>query len=715
MPNFANLKEVQPNFSTLTPGVVAPTPVTSESIWQKLANGAEKIPGGAPAAAAFRIAPQVVPAIKEIGSDLNNRITNDAKIQASSESAPYKFLDQAGQAAAAVSDTIGTGIKVLFPTEVKDAVKNQIKASLLQPDNANPLVNKTTGQVTPSPAYTSIVNWYKQLDPETQQHLGATGQIALLLSNALVPAAAKEGVSAATDVIDAAAPVIEKAANVTSDTGKAVVDVTKKAVASTPEKQLSKLTADWTNATPTNRAGFKNARAVLANSPTTPDFLAKQGLNPIAHVVDGQFVTADAADTLHETADQLSHETLRPSLQMADYSTPKTPVSEVISDAIKNVTSDTNSITEGDKAKIIKNIQSESDALKAKFPEGMTLTDMHDNKITYAKNGGYSPIKPAADNNLATANRSIASSLQKIVEAKAPESVPVKAFNKYLSQYHKAADYLTALDTKKAPVSLAQHVARAASKLTGAAIGAHLGGLPAEFAGYQVGKALEHAVENLMGAARKDFLNNLEKTNNPAFQKVQQFLRDKNAGSPGILKLPPATNKSPIPLGAPKDISAKAPYAAKAGYPLARDPKTGKVMKTFTSQLQSEKPLERSQPQAKAPATIKTSNAIGDKPTPKTTNVKRTLSSGFAKIPSKIPQEAQRIMSDLTDYVANSYKPDAATATKLEQDAADIFDKYIGGKAPLTLKGLANKFGRVLEKNNFGKGPARDEAGKFSK
>ncbi len=110
-----------------------------------------------------------------------------------------------------------------------------------------------------------------------------------------------------------------------------------------------------------------------------------------------------------------------------------------------------------------------------------------------------------------------------------------------------------------------------------------------------------------------------------------------------------------------------------------------------------------------------TNPSIGDKPTPKTTRASKPLSSGFVKIGNaKPPQEALNTMSDFTDYVSGSYKLKGEAASSMEQEAADLYDKYIGGRPPKTLQGLANAFGKTLEKNNYLKEQGRDSAGRFS-
>lgn len=290
----------------------------------------------------------------------------------------------------------------------------------------------------------------------------------------------------------------------------------------------------WQKPTTINNTSYAKARAVLAKDPSTPQFLAEQGLNPYGHIENERYATADTADALRDTAGHMSSDTLRPSLQAADASgeVEKTPVSEIVKDALANLGKD-KGVTPADMNTAQQHINTEGSALAEKYPDGMNLTDLHDNKITYAQNSGYSPIKDPATNLKATANRSLSSVLGDAVESKAPAGIPVKDFNSYLSKYYKGADYLDALDGKKAPVSTLSYLARKGGQLMGVGVG-HLvgGGILSDVIGYQVGGALEHAVENMAGHARGQFLENLQKTNPDAYTKVQDYLNSHGESAP---------------------------------------------------------------------------------------------------------------------------------------------------------------------------------------
>jgi len=359
-------------------------------------------------------------------------------------------------------------------------------------------------------------------------------------------------------VIDQAKEQIPQKIDTAIETVKNInpIQTAKETVFGKPEKQIANMTKEWTEPAKTNTSGNKRVVKVLAKDPTIPQFLSEQGLDPKSHIEDGKYSTKETAIDLKDTAGKMSREGLRPALKDADYYTPKTPVIDLKPHIIEEIKRADN-ITPGNESAIEAIADKEIAALEKKFPMGMSLTDMHDYKITYSKNAGYSPVNDPLVNNTATANRSISSVLQKAVETKAPPSIPVAEFNKYLSKYYKAADYLDAIDTKKVPVGPGTKIIRATAKATGTMVGAHFGGLPTEFAGYSLGGALEHAVENMPNPVRTQFLNSLQKTNPEAFNRVQTYLGDAKTRMETQPKLPAGsekgTEKNPIITPTPSE------------------------------------------------------------------------------------------------------------------------------------------------------------------
>lgn len=331
------------------------------------------------------------------------------------------------------------------------------------------------------------------------------------------------GVKNAVAAVDAAVP--------NGGAGGATVS---SVIPTTPEAAINAAKTDWQRAIETAGPRFNKARAVAAQNPDLdiPNFLATHDIAPYDHVDDDIYSTEDTADKLRASAGEISRSSLRPSLQMADYNTAPTPVSEITNTATKDLKSFPQ-LTADDSENINDLITKKTEALERKYPDGMSLTNMHDEKITYAANGGYKPMASAADNNSAIANRIMGGTLGRMVEEKAPSDLPVGEFNKSLSQYYKAADYLDALNGKRAPVSPVQQIIRYAARAGGALAASHLpgGNLVGDFIGYQLGKYAEMQLENMTGPMRAMYLKNLKITNPAAFDQVTEFLNKNTAGA----------------------------------------------------------------------------------------------------------------------------------------------------------------------------------------
>lgn len=293
-----------------------------------------------------------------------------------------------------------------------------------------------------------------------------------------------------------------------------------------PEVQakLQGVANDWAKPSTINEPKYNNARAVLEKDPEAPKTLAQNGINPFEHIEDGKYSTEDTAQKLRDDNGKLSRDLLRPSLEIADQATPKTVMAE-----LKPAVDDTYGVTPDDAEAIQTRLTSKLGALGRKYPEGMSLTNMLDERITYDKNGGYKAFKSNADNIDAIANRAIADTIRTTLETKGDQAgVPVSDFQAELAKNYKAADYLDALHGKKAPVSLSQSIARYGAKITGAKLAGMVGGgdIVSEFVGYHIGGALEKFVENMTNPMRDSFLKNLEKTNPPAFVKIEAYLKE---------------------------------------------------------------------------------------------------------------------------------------------------------------------------------------------
>jgi len=376
-------------------------------------------------------------------------------------------------------------------------------------------------------------------NPAVEGDLKAVGNVANL---GATTALAGQGAEAMGDVGEAAA-------NPETPIGKAtqgVKSVTDAIGSKAQEHYVNAEKADWAKPTESPMATYNKANAVFEKAQSMghdiPETLVKNGIKISDNIEGGRYTTAPSAEQIRDDAGTASRQILRPSLQMADYRTPPTPVDE-IKVPEKSIQEQGRGVTPDDMEKIKIIIDNKLKALKNKYPDGIGLTNMHDERITYSQNGKYSRVNdPAVDNN-AIANRSIASVLKEMVTDKAPEDLKeyIKPFQEELQKQYQAADYLDELDGKKVPRTILSSVANYAGKYAGLGIANKLGGgLLGDVAGYHLGGLVENVLENMPDPIRGHFLNNLEMTNPKAFDAIKNFIGEEKAAQLQRRMLPAA-------------------------------------------------------------------------------------------------------------------------------------------------------------------------------
>jgi len=397
-------------------------------------------------------------------------------------------------------------------------ISNAIKSTVTAASN-----EKGIQSFAQNPMVSDLLNSVDKISEKINQLAQAHPEFARNLNNALAVTTAAIGEKPATEVAQSTIDSTKASLNATADTiaSKASNINPFKEQPISPEEMQSNLKGvaeDWAKPTTVNEPKYNNARAVLEKDPEVPQTLAQNGINPFSNVEDGKYNTEDTAQKLRDINGKYSKDLLRPILEDADKTASPTLLTE-----IKPTIDNTYGVTADDAETIQSKLKKKLDALGRKYPDGMTLTNMLDEKITYDANGGYKPFKSNADNIDAIANRAIANSIRTTLETKGEAmGIPIKDFNAELAKNYRAADYLDALHGKKAPVSVGQSIARYGAKVIGAKTAGLLGGgdLVNEFVGYHAGGALEKFVENMTNPMRDSFLKNLEKTNPPAFTQI---------------------------------------------------------------------------------------------------------------------------------------------------------------------------------------------------
>lgn len=353
--------------------------------------------------------------------------------------------------------------------------------------------------------------------------------------------------------------------------------------------QFDSVVNDWIKPSTINKPSYKAAANIVSNNPEVGETLTKLGVNPYSHVENGVYDTKDIQQSIIDNAGKKSGEMLRPALRLADASTAPIPATDILTTALKSMENNSG-MTPTIKKDVTEKITSMVNDIQQEYPKGLTLENQLDEKINHDANGGYNPIKSNSDNNTAIANRSIANAFRTTLEQNAPKDIGITAFNKELTKWYTAADYLGALNDKKAPVSVLQSAIRYGSKIIGAKTAGLVGGgdIVGELVGYHVGGQLESLIENMTNKTRGAFLEDIKsKTTPEAFQKVEAYIKSVKQNASTNLKLPEGaplgTSGNPIitPEFKGGESSVKI-VPAKKGFP-AQNPKTGKMVKTFTS------------------------------------------------------------------------------------------------------------------------------------
>lgn len=357
----------------------------------------------------------------------------------------------------------------------------------------------------------------------------------------------------------------------------------RQAVTSSLEDSAAKSAkSDWAKPTTKTAGSYSTATDIYNNAKSSghdiSDTLVKSGVKLSDNVSEGKYDTANTADRLRSESGKLSNELLRPSLEKANAVTVPTPVSDIISSAKSNL-ADNKFIPQETKDILMKKLDSTSPALEKQYPNGMNLTDLHDEKILRSKNAKMSPVGDISTNLEANKNYALSNAMKTELEASVPKDIPVKEFNAQLQKNYQAADYIESLNGKKVPIGIGTKAIRAAAKGVGAIAGSHLG-IGGAFGGYSLGGIVENMAEGLPASLRDSLLKNVESTNPEAFDRVRGFLGQET--NPKDLVHTVNTSTGDIPKEAPQEMNM-------GTYKIGKNPNTGIVEPTghYRSPVQS--------------------------------------------------------------------------------------------------------------------------------
>lgn len=305
----------------------------------------------------------------------------------------------------------------------------------------------------------------------------------------------------------------------------------------------------WERPSDTPKASYKKATEIFDNAADggndISERLIKQGILPSENITGKNFDTLEAASNIRDDNATASSQMLRPLLQKASPGVEYVPIDDVMQ-GVKDSVGESKYILPEDKVKILNRIENEiQPALETKYPDGMSLVNLHDEKILRDMNAGYKWNATLEDNLKAQTNKQIADSLRNTLEEVAPPNIPVSAFNEELKRNYQMADYLEALNNKPVPKTMMGRLGNLGGKIAGLATAQHLGGgILTDVVGYHAGGMIENMLSNLPGEARDMFLQGLQEENPEAFKLVAQAMKDLTEQQSSMLALPEAAGSS---------------------------------------------------------------------------------------------------------------------------------------------------------------------------
>ncbi|MCL4399691.1 hypothetical protein M1506_00230 [Patescibacteria group bacterium] len=340
-------------------------------------------------------------------------------------------------------------------------------------------------------------------------------------------------------------------------------------------KYVEGAASDWLKPSESPKGTYSTASDIVKNSAKNGnnigETLVKDGVK-LSDNIEGFglnkiYSTAETADMIRNDAMKASNELLRPALEIADQNpnTPKISVNDIVAATKKEID---NSGATADAVKAQKELaDKKGDALAEKYPEGMSLTNLHDERISYTQAGKYKPTGDLATTNDSAVNRAFGTALRTSLTDNAPKDIPVDEFQKELQKQFQAADYLESLNGKKVPVTAGERLRNYVGKIGGVGIVNKMipgiGGILADIAGYHIGGMIESLLENMKSPVRESFLSNLQQTNPPAFDALTSYVKtggksllglpapqegEPNVTTPAITPVPPTTYERQAPV-----------------------------------------------------------------------------------------------------------------------------------------------------------------------
>jgi hypothetical protein len=256
----------------------------------------------------------------------------------------------------------------------------------------------------------------------------------------------------------------------------------------------------------------------------------------------GRYNTLDTVDNIRQGNYEVSDRIARPAIKAAEPGVPLVPVKDVRAAMIKKVNDIPDSqVTPEDRAKMLAIIHkrySPEGAMAQSHPNGLTLTNLHDNRIISQKNGGYKMGQSASDALKAQLSREEGRVFADIFDKTIPEEVGMQAFRKELEQNFLLADYLESLHNKAIPANITKKAVRLFGKAIAATVGGKIGGFPGAILGSQYGDMAFSAFQALPNPIKMRVLQNIKVEDPKIFKEIIEYIGKQDAEMLMRLRLP---------------------------------------------------------------------------------------------------------------------------------------------------------------------------------
>lgn len=244
----------------------------------------------------------------------------------------------------------------------------------------------------------------------------------------------------------------------------------------------------------------------------------------------GKYNTNDVVENLRDNNYKMSDTLARPAIRAADQGVANIPVSQVKGAILKNIHDiPASQIDDAERATMVKQIEKRyapGGAADLAHPNGYSLEDLHDSRISSAKNGGYKVGRSNSDTTVADRFRREGQTFAKLFDRSVPPEAGLQGFRKELEKNFMLADYLEQLNGKKVPEGITKKAVKLFGRALGGTLGGNIGGFPGFLAGSQFGNILFGGFETLPNPIKMKVLQSIVQTEPAAFQALRSYISD---------------------------------------------------------------------------------------------------------------------------------------------------------------------------------------------